>query len=75
MDKAYSLVHTEIAHSLKVPKSTCLDCGAHNGYKYDTLHAIAGLEQDHYHGIEWNNGLAIEAQQKGLNVKQGDLNK
>ena len=75
MDEAYSLAHTEMANALKAAKSTYLDCGAHNGYKYDTLHTIAGLEQDNYHGIEWNHNLAIEAQQKGLNVIQGDLNK
>jgi len=75
MNEAYSLAHTEIAKALKEPDSKCLDCGAHNGYKYDTIQTMAGLKRDNYHGIEWNQALALEAQQKGLNVKQGDLNR
>ena len=75
MNEAYSLAHTEMANALSTSGSKCLDCGAHNGYKYEVLKTIAGLKRDHYHGIEWNHDLAIEAQKKGLNVKQGDLNK
>lgn len=75
MSEAYSLAHTEMASALQSPGSKCLDCGAHNGYKYDTLRTMAGLELDNYQGIEWNQALALEAQQKGLNVTQGDLNK
>jgi ubiquinone/menaquinone biosynthesis C-methylase UbiE len=75
MDEAYTLAHTEIAGALMKPSSKCLDCGAHNGYKYDTLQNMAGLQRDSYYGIEWNEALALEAQQKGLNITQGDLNK
>ena len=75
MDEAYSLAHCEMASALKAPNAKCLDCGAHNGYKYDTLQTMAGLKRDNYHGIEWNEALALEAQQKGLNVKRDDLNK
>jgi len=75
MNEAYSLAHAEMANVLKTPNSKCLDCGAHSGYKYDILQTMAGLERDNYYGIEWNQKLAQKAQQKGLNVKQGDLNK
>lgn len=75
MDEAYSLAHAEIRNALTKPSSTCLDCGAHNGYKFKTLQNMTGLLRDNYHGIEWNETLALEAQEKGLNVKQGDLNK
>lgn len=45
------------------------------GHKYNTLQSKTGLQRDSYHGIEWNESLTLEAQQKGLNVTQGDLNK
>jgi len=74
MHEAYILAHTKIGDALRKPSSNCLDCGAHNGYKYDTLQNMTGLQRDRYHGIEWSEALALEAQEKGLNVTQGDLN-
>lgn len=74
MNEAYSLAHTEMASALKTPSSKCLDCGASNGYKYSILQSMARLKKDNYYGIEWNHTLALEAQKKGLNVIQGDLN-
>jgi len=52
MREAYSLAHTEIGDALRKPSSNCLDCGAHNGYKYDTLQNMVGLQRGSYHGIE-----------------------
>lgn len=75
MNEAYSLAHAEMANALKTQNSICLDCGAHNGYKFDTLQTMAALKRDNYHGIEWNQDLVVKAQEKDLNVIQGDLNK
>lgn len=75
MDEAYALAHTEIAKALNNSGSKCLDSGAGGGHKYNTLQSMTGLQRDGYHGIEWNESLTLEAQQKGLNVTQGDLNK
>jgi len=75
MKEAYGLAHNEISKSLDNSNASCLDCGAHDGYKYETLHDMAGLSKTHYYGIEWNKDLTVKAQEKGLNVLQGDLNK
>lgn len=75
MNEAYALAHNEIANSLNSSGATCLDCGAHDGYKYDTLRSMSKLNETNYYGIEWNLGLAQKAQENGLNVQQGDLNK
>ena len=53
----------------------CLDCGANDGSQYSELKTIMGLDKDHYVGIEWNINSVNEAQAKGLNVIQGDINK
>ena len=74
MLEAYKLAHNEIGNALREASSNCLDCGAHNGHKYDTLQNMTGLQRDKYHGVEWNEALPLEAQEKGLNVTQGDLN-
>ena len=74
MSEAYSLAHTEIANSLRGGGS-CLDCGAHNGHTFDSLEKMIGLEKNSYYGVEWNKSVALQAQQKNLNVVQGDLNK
>jgi ubiquinone/menaquinone biosynthesis C-methylase UbiE len=75
MNESYSLALAEISIALKAPTSKCLDCGAHSGYKYTMLKETIGLQPSAYNGIEWNKAFANEAQQKGLNVLQGDLNK
>jgi SAM-dependent methyltransferase len=73
MDKSYALAHKAIADSLK-KGGKCLDCGAHRGTKFPILNSMAGLSKENYVGIEWNQGLADEAKEQGLNVIQGDLN-
>ncbi|WP_299979448.1 methionine biosynthesis protein MetW [Desulfobacula sp.] len=73
MHEAYSLAHKEIAQPLQ-KGGKCLDCGANNGYKYDTLKKLIHLDPDSYYGIEWNKSLVMEAMKKNLNVVQGDLN-
>jgi len=75
MKEAYPLAHAEMSKALMNPDSMCLDCGAGGGHKYSILQNMAALKPTNYHGVEWNQALALEAQQKGLNVKQGDLNK
>ncbi len=74
MYEAYSLAHKEIISSFK-QEGKCLDCGAHNGHKYDTLNKITNIQRDLYYGIEWNESLVLEAKNKNLNITQGDLNK
>ena len=72
--EAYSLAHGEIARSLQ-DGGKSLDCGANNGHKFGTLAKIMDIERSSYYGIEWNEALVLEAQEKNLNIVQGDLNK
>ncbi|WP_446009454.1 class I SAM-dependent methyltransferase [Candidatus Electrothrix sp.] len=74
MHEAYSRAHDEIVNALQ-NGGTCLDCGAHSGYKYDLLNKRIGIDKSRYNGIEWNANAAQKALDKGLNVLQGDLNK
>ncbi len=74
MHEAYSLAHKEIADSLQAG-GRCLDCGAHNGHKYNTLKEMVDIGKVSYHGVEWNESLVLEAQNSGLNIVQGDLNR
>lgn len=68
MHEAYTLAHTKIGNALRKLRSICLDCGLHNGHKYDILQNTAGLQRDSYHGIEWNEALALEAQEELFKV-------
>lgn len=74
MHEAYALAHSEIVHSMR-EGGKCLDCGAHNGHKYNILQEMMDMGPDAYYGIEWNESLVLEAQRKNLNVVQGDINK
>ena len=74
MQEAYSRAHEEIVIALK-DGGTCLDCGANSGQKFNFLEERMGLDKDSYLGVEWNSNLVKSAQDKGLNVVQGDLNK
>jgi SAM-dependent methyltransferase len=74
MQEAYSLAHARIVDALQ-DGGNCLDCGANRGGKFAYLQQAMGLEQQRYHGIEWNADVAKIARDKGLDVVQGDLNK
>lgn len=74
MKEAYQLASHEIVTALG-DGGNCLDCGAHTGYWYNKLSSKVGLNKNQYHGIEWDLESVEMAQQKGLNVQQGDLNK
>ena len=74
MDEAYGLAHEEIALALR-NGGECLDCGAHQGYKYAFLKDRAGLPQEAYFGIEWYPDAVAKAREAGLNVIEGDLNR
>jgi 2-polyprenyl-3-methyl-5-hydroxy-6-metoxy-1,4-benzoquinol methylase len=73
MEQAYALAEDEIVQAMR-DGGTCLDCGAHDGYRYKNLEQ-AGLDPDSYQGIEWNADAVEAAIKRGANVIQGDLNK
>ena len=58
MHEAYSLAYTKIMYALQ-DGGKCLDCGANNGYMCEFLRRHVGLDQQLYHGIEWNDDLVI----------------
>lgn len=73
MREAYALAQREIVSSL-AGQDKILDCGAHNGDRFTTLNSLVGINKDCYFGIERSEGPVLEAQEKHLNVIQGDLN-
>jgi SAM-dependent methyltransferase len=74
MQEAYGLAHTEITEALK-NGGRCLDCGAQSGQKFYMLKEKIGMEASRYSGIEWSRDFVEKAQNDGLNIIQGDLNK
>ena len=74
MDQAYGTAFENVASALRTG-GRVLDCGANTGGSFYRLHTLAGLDATRYTGIEWNEGCVTEAQSKGFNVIQGDLNR
>jgi SAM-dependent methyltransferase len=74
MKEAYDLSFHEITNSLVTPYDKILDCGAHEGRLHQIISDKVPFERKQYFGIEWNAASAEKAQQKGLNVINGDLN-
>lgn len=74
MSEAYSRAIEEITNVLR-NGGRVLDCGANNGKMFATLKQRIPLSPDQYFGIEWDQRLTTEAQGKGLQVIQADLNK
>ncbi len=73
MHVAYEQAYSEIVLSLRNGGS-CLDCGASVGHHFGILHHRMGLKIDNYRGIEWDAESVKNAQNKSLNIVQGDLN-
>ena len=73
MSKAYDCAYNEIINSL-LSGGKCLDCGANEGQHFYYLQKQIQLQKEHYHGLEWSNELVLNANKKGLNIKQGNLN-
>ncbi|MCK5716705.1 MAG: methyltransferase domain-containing protein [Thiomargarita sp.] len=74
MQKAYDCAYEEIVNTLSENGGKCLDCGASEGKHFDYLKQRIQLEKKAYYGIEWEQSLVHKALDKGLNMKQGDLN-
>ena len=74
MDQAYGLAAQQIFSSLK-DGGSCLDCGANEGYWFERLSKEINLAKNSYYGIEWDKNSIKKALERGLNIKQGDLNK
>jgi SAM-dependent methyltransferase len=74
MDEAYGLAFAHVAEALR-EGGQVLDCGANTGGSLSRLQGMFNLDPAQYHGIEWNADCIREAQTKGLNVTQGDLNR
>jgi SAM-dependent methyltransferase len=73
MSRAYDTAYEQIAASIG-PDSMILDCGAGNGWTQDVMARRCQLSPGRYHGIEWNACLAEEGRQRGLAIRQGNLN-
>ena len=74
MDEAYGLASQQIFSTL-MDNGNCLDCGAYEGYWYEKLSREINLTKDRYFGVEWNKDCVEKGVARGLNIKQGDLNK
>jgi len=74
MEESYNLAFKEIANTL-IDGGRCLDCGAHEGGSFNRISKSVHLDKSRYYGIEWNEAAVRQAQLKGLNVTQGDLNR
>lgn len=74
MNEAYGLASNAVTTAL-TGGGDCLDCGAGGGHWYEKLHREIGLSKNRYHGVEWSKANANVAQNKGLDVLNGDLNK
>lgn len=74
MREAYNRAGTEIASALQ-PGGKVLDCGANNGWMFDTLAKQVNIDPSRYSGVEWDRMKAEEGRQRGLDIKQGDLNR
>jgi len=64
MKEAYDLAHDKMSKSLGNSNATCLDCGAHKGYKYETLHDMAGLSKANYYGMALNGTKSLPLRRK-----------
>ena len=74
MEESYNLALKKIANAL-MDGGYCLDCGAHGGSSFDRINKSIHLDKSRYHGIEWNETAVHQAQLRGLDVIQGDLNR
>lgn len=74
MDESYRLAYHEIAAALMAGGS-CLDCGANTGDSFDRINKYIHFDPHRYYGIEWGETAVQQAQFKGLNLIQGDLNR
>lgn len=74
MDEAYSLAFDRVAETMR-EGGQILDCGANTGDSLRRLLNLIDLHSGQYRGIEWNADCVREAQSKGLEVIQGDLNR
>jgi SAM-dependent methyltransferase len=72
MHEAYGFAQGEIGAALQ-SGGKCLDCGAHQGHRYEELQQIVELKKSRYFGIEWNESLVKKARSRNLNVLLGDL--
>ncbi len=74
MQQAYDTAYGHIAASVN-SQSQVLDCGASSGWVYELLAAKSPLSRDQYRGIEWSASAVQEAQARGFDIVQGDLNR
>lgn len=73
MREAYNLASNEIIRSLQ-DGGECLDCGANTGGWFNNLSNEIALSKKQYYGIEWNQDCVLSAQNKDINITQGNLN-
>ena len=73
MSRAYDTAFEQVTSSISAD-SIILDCGANNGRTYDLIRKRCEFLPSQYHGIEWDARSVEEAQRRGLNVAQGNLN-
>ncbi len=74
MSRAYDTALTHVAADVN-DRTRMLDCGASDGLIFDRIASRAPLQSACYQGIEWNADRVDTAVRRGLDVRQGDLNK
>lgn len=74
MRQAYGHARESIL-ATRGPDWKILDCGAHDGSNYSALNQISPVDRAAYCGIEWSAEHARQGRDRGLDVREGDLNK
>lgn len=74
MEQAYGLAYREVISALD-GGGAFLDCGASEGTSFEKLSEMIEIAKDQYHGIEWDEASATKGRNKGLDIRQGDLNR
>jgi SAM-dependent methyltransferase len=73
MHEAYTTAYRQIGSSVP-PGGMVLDCGANTGQTFDQLQQLGILAHGQYVGLEWDEETARQGQQRGLDIRQADLN-
>lgn len=74
MHRAYQTAYRAIVEAY-VPGGRILECGSGRCMSLEHLRKIGPVADEDYVGIEWSQAFVDSANERGLNVLQGDLNK
>lgn len=74
MSRAYEAAYGYIAQA-SGPQAAFLECGASDGWSFETLARRLGITPRQYRGIEWDAASVERGRARGLDIVQGDLNR